>query len=110
MQKNVFGTIFQTTYFKMWKKYNYVFSMYVYIYIYIYFFFSSGKFLTSTIILLIFIKGVHVREKGGKERKNKKRKRWVVHQGFQKRTVHWTVKGRGSRFLRSNRGQTVMMS
>ena len=27
-------------------------------------------------------------------------------QGFQTRTVHWTVKGRGSRFLRSNRGRT----
>ena len=27
-------------------------------------------------------------------------------QGFQTRTVHWTVKGRGSRFLRSNRDRT----
>ena len=30
--------------------------------------FLSSNFLTSTIILLIFIKGVHMREKGGKER------------------------------------------
>ena len=29
---------------------------------------------------------------------------------FRLRTVHWIVKGRGSRFLRSNRGQTVMTS
>ena len=43
------------------KKYNYVFSMCMY-------FFLSGNFLTSTIILLIFIRGVNVREKGGKER------------------------------------------
>ena len=58
----MFGTMFQTTYFKMWKKkYNYVFGMCMYS-------FLSGKFLTSTIILLIFIRGVHVREKGGKER------------------------------------------
>ena len=28
------------------------------------------------------------------------------HQGFETRTVHWTVKGRGSRFLRLNRGWT----
>ena len=27
-------------------------------------------------------------------------------QGFQTWTVHWTVKGKGSRFLRSNRGRT----
>ena len=32
------------------------------------YFFLSGNFLTSTIILLIFIRGVNVREKGGKER------------------------------------------
>ena len=30
--------------------------------------FLNGNFLISTIILLIFIRGVHVREKGGKER------------------------------------------
>ena len=35
------------------------------------YFFKSGNFLTSTIILLTFIRGVHVREKGGKKRKNK---------------------------------------
>ena len=28
------------------------------------------------------------------------------YQGFETRTVHWTIKGRGSRFLRSNRGWT----
>ena len=38
------------------------------IYIYIFIYILSSKFLTSTIILLIFIKGVHMREKGGKER------------------------------------------
>ena len=32
------------------------------------------------------------------------------HQGFQTRTIYWTVKGRGSRFLRSNRSWTVMTS
>ena len=37
---------------------------------------------------------------------------WVIRhklrpkQGFQTRTVHWTVKGRGSRVLRSDRGRT----
>ena len=36
-----------------------------------FFFFLSGNFLTSIIILLTFIRGVHVREKGGKERNNK---------------------------------------
>ena len=35
----------------------------------------SDNFLTSTIILLvIFIRGVHVREKGGKEREREKKK------------------------------------
>ena len=38
---------------------------------YVFFFFLSGNFLTSIIILLTFIRGVHVREKGGKERNNK---------------------------------------
>ena len=33
-----------------------------------FFFFGSDNFLTSTIILLIFIRGVLVREKGGKKR------------------------------------------
>ena len=36
-----------------------------------FFFFLSGNFLTSIIILLTFIRGVHMREKGGKERKEK---------------------------------------
>ena len=40
--------------------------------------FLSGNFLTSTIILLIFIRGVNLREKGGKE--SKKRKRWGAHE------------------------------
>ena len=44
-----------------------------------YVFFLSGNFLTSTIILLIFIRGVNLREKGGKERV-KKEKRWGVHE------------------------------
>ena len=43
-----------------------------------YVFFLSGNFLTSTIILLIFIRGVNLREKGGKE--SKKRKRWGAHE------------------------------
>ena len=30
----------------------------------------------------------------------------ALQQGFQTRTVHWTVKGRGSRVLRSDRGRT----
>ena len=57
------------------EKYNYVFGICVcvYIYIYIYWLFKkSGNFLTRTIILLIFIRRVHVRENRGKERKNKK--------------------------------------
>ena len=45
------------------------------VYIYIFIYILSGKFLTSTIILLIFIRGAHMREKGGKKRKNKKEKR-----------------------------------
>ena len=36
--------------------------------VYGFFFFLSDNFLTSTIILLIFIRGVPVREKGGKKR------------------------------------------
>ena len=32
----------------------------------------------------------------------------IFFQGFQTRTVHWTVKERGSRFLRLNRGRTVV--
>ena len=35
--------------------------------------FLSGNFLTSTIILLIFIRGVNLREKGGKERVKKEK-------------------------------------
>ena len=38
-----------------------------------YVFFLSGNFLTSTIILLIFIRGVNLREKGGKERVKKEK-------------------------------------
>ena len=45
-----------------------VWCMCVCVYIYIYF--KSGNFLTGTIIFLIFIRGVCVREKGGKEKKN----------------------------------------
>ena len=45
----------------------------VYIYIYISFK-KSVNFLTRTIILLIFIRRVHVRENRGKERNNKKYK------------------------------------
>ena len=52
------------------EKYNYVFGICVYIYIFL--FKKSGNFLTRTIILLIFIRRVHVRENRGKERKNKK--------------------------------------
>ena len=29
-------------------------------------------------------------------------------QGFQTRTIHWTVQGRGSRFLRSNRDDVII--
>ena len=38
-----------------------------------YVFFLSGNFQTSTIILLIFIRGVNLREKGGKERVKKEK-------------------------------------
>ena len=38
-----------------------------------YVFFLSGNFLTSTIILLIFIRGVNLREKGRKERVKKEK-------------------------------------
>ena len=34
----------------------------------------------------------------------------TLYQGFQIRIVHWTVKRRCSKFLRSNRDQTVMTS
>ena len=57
------------------------------------------------------------------ELQNKLMKKWLFkkndflikkstycNQGFMTWTVHWIVKGRGSRFLRSNRGRTVMTS
>jgi len=42
-------------------------------YVHVFLFLKSGNFMTCTIILLIFIRRVHMREKGGKERK-----RWGV--------------------------------
>ena len=69
MQKMCLIQYFKQQILKCKKKYNCVFGMCMYIFL----FFLSGNFLTSTIILLIFIR-VHMREKGGKERKNKRRK------------------------------------
>ena len=42
----------------------------VYVYMYFFLFFLSDNFLTSTIISLIFIREVHLREMEGKKRKN----------------------------------------
>ena len=49
--------------------------------------FLSGNFLTSTIILLIFIRGVNLREKGGKERVKKEKDEVCMRERERERVV-----------------------